>query len=102
MPLAFIINMSFLTGEYPDLLKVVKVIPIPKGSSTQDINNYRPITTKYCMLHSKSRKLFLSQKSGNAIGDRTFNLAQFLLNWVSVQEFEVGWPNFYPSWIHFL
>ena len=37
-----IINFSFLTGEYPDLLKIVKDIPIHKGVSTQDINNYRP------------------------------------------------------------
>ena len=36
--------MSFLTGEYPDLLKLVKVIPIFKGGETQDINNYRPIS----------------------------------------------------------
>ena len=44
MPLAYIINMSFLTGEYPELLKIVKVIPIHKGGSTQDVNNYRPIS----------------------------------------------------------
>ena len=44
VPLAYIINMSFLTGEYPDLLKQVKVIPIHKGGSSQDINNYRPIS----------------------------------------------------------
>ena len=31
IPLAYIINMSLLTGVYPDLLKVVKVIPIHKG-----------------------------------------------------------------------
>ena len=43
VPLAYIINMSFLKGEYPDLLKIVKVIPIHKGGSTQDINNYIPI-----------------------------------------------------------
>ena len=33
--------MSLPTGEYPDLLKVVKVIPIHKGGSTQEVNNYR-------------------------------------------------------------
>ena len=41
---AYIINMSLLTGEYPDLLKMVKVIPIHNGGSTQDVNNYRPIS----------------------------------------------------------
>ena len=44
LPLAYIINMSFITGQYPNLLKIVKVIPIHKGGSTQDVNNYRPIS----------------------------------------------------------
>ena len=44
LPLTYIINMSLSTGEYPTLLKIVKVIPIHKGGSTQDINNYRPIS----------------------------------------------------------
>ena len=39
-----IINMSFLKGEYPDLLKIVMVIAIHKGGSTQHINNYRTIS----------------------------------------------------------
>ena len=43
IPLANIINMSFRTGEYPELLKVVEVVPT-KGGSTQDINNYRTIS----------------------------------------------------------
>ena len=36
--------MSLLPGEYPDLLKLVMVIPLHKGGSTEDINNYRPIS----------------------------------------------------------
>ena len=36
--------MSFLTGEYPGLLKQVKVILIHNGGSSQDINNYRLIS----------------------------------------------------------
>ena len=44
IPLAYIINLSFTTGEYPNLLKIVKVIPIHKGGSTQDVNNFRPIS----------------------------------------------------------
>ena len=34
LPLAYIINMSILTGVYPDLIKIVKVIPIHKDGST--------------------------------------------------------------------
>ena len=44
MPLAYIINRSFSTGVFPKLLKIVKVIPIHKGRSTQDVTNYRPIS----------------------------------------------------------
>ena len=36
--------MSFSTGVFPKLMKIVKVIPIHKGGSTQDVNNYRPIS----------------------------------------------------------
>ena len=43
-PLCNLINKSFISGEFPDLLKIVKVIPIHKGGSTQDMNNYRPIS----------------------------------------------------------
>ena len=38
------INMSFSKGIFPEKLKIVKVIPIHKGGSTQDINNFRPIS----------------------------------------------------------
>ena len=36
--------MSLLTGDYPDLLKLVKVVPIFQGGETQDVNNYQPIS----------------------------------------------------------
>ena len=42
IPLAYIINFSLSTVEFPDLLNLVKVIPIHKGGSTQDVNNFRP------------------------------------------------------------
>ena len=37
LPLAHIINMSLITGVYPDLLKIFKVIPIHKCGSTQQL-----------------------------------------------------------------
>ena len=43
-PLCSIINHSFSNGKFPDLLKIVKVIPIHKGGSNQEMNNYRPIS----------------------------------------------------------
>ena len=44
VPLAYIINRSLSTGQYPNLLKIVKVIPVHKGGSTQEVNNFRPIS----------------------------------------------------------
>ena len=44
LPLCKIINTSFTTGKFPDALKIVKVIPIHKGGSTDDVNNFRPIS----------------------------------------------------------
>ena len=43
-PLCRIICMSFSIGKYPDALKICKTIPIHKGGSTTDLNNYRPIS----------------------------------------------------------
>ena len=42
--LVSIINTSFLTGTFPDRLKLAKVIPIFKAGSKLDVNNYRPIS----------------------------------------------------------
>ena len=44
VPLCKLINISFISGSFPDPLKIVKVIPIHKNGSTQDMNNYRPIS----------------------------------------------------------
>ena len=44
IPLCNIINLSFVSGSFPDPLKIVKVIPIHKNGSTQVMNNYRPIS----------------------------------------------------------
>ena len=43
-PLCKIINNSFSSGIFPDALKICKVIPIHKGESTLELNNYRPIS----------------------------------------------------------
>ena len=44
VPLCNIINQSFSTGVFPNALKISKVIPKHKGGSTEDLNNYRPIS----------------------------------------------------------
>ena len=42
--LSDIFNMSFLTGQFPSVLKIAKVIPIHKKQSKVDYANYRPIS----------------------------------------------------------
>ena len=44
VPLCHIINVSFSSGIFPDSLKVAKVLPLHKGGSSQDLNNFRPIS----------------------------------------------------------
>ena len=43
VPLAYLINNSFETGNFPDLLKISKTMPIFKNGDKLDPNNYRPI-----------------------------------------------------------
>ena len=43
-PLCIIISNSFTSGIFPDALKLSKVIPIHKGNSSEEVNNYRPIS----------------------------------------------------------
>ena len=65
IPLCRIINMSFITGVFPEILKIVKVIPVHKGGSTQDMNYFRPISLLSIfgkimekLLHKKIIRLF--------------------------------------------
>ena len=43
-PLNKIFNLSFSTGQYPNILKISKTIPIFKKGSLLLVNNYRPIS----------------------------------------------------------
>ena len=44
VPLCRIVNLSFSCGIFPDVLKVAKVVPLHKGGSTLECNNFRPIS----------------------------------------------------------
>ena len=43
-PLCIIFNLSFNSGEYPDMLKIASAIPIFKKDSKLIVSNYRPIS----------------------------------------------------------
>ena len=42
--LVIIFNKSFSEGQFPNMLKIAKVIPVFKGGESTDPNNYRPIS----------------------------------------------------------
>ena len=44
VPLSKIINKCFAQGQFPDVFKISKIIPIPKPGDKKNINNYRPIS----------------------------------------------------------
>ena len=43
-PLTTIFNISLQRGEFPDQLKIAKLVPIYKSDDKQLVNNYRPIS----------------------------------------------------------
>lgn len=43
LPLTLLVNQSFHSGHFPDLLKISLVKPIHKKDDTSILNNYRPI-----------------------------------------------------------
>ena len=43
-PISLIINLSFSTGTFPDILKLAKVIPFFKKEDSSLCTNYRPIS----------------------------------------------------------
>ena len=44
LPLCIVINKSLFNGEFPDLMKLAKVIPLHKGGLKNIPDNYRPIS----------------------------------------------------------
>ena len=42
--LVSIINLSFIKGTFPNLMKLAKILPIFKSGSRSDVNNYKPIS----------------------------------------------------------
>jgi len=49
-PLSHICNLTFVTGCFPDRLKLAKVIPLYKSENKKMVLNYRPIWKSLCIL----------------------------------------------------
>ena len=61
--LSAIINISFVTGIFPDLCKVAKVIPVFKKDDPLNCLNYRPIS--YCQFLAKYLKKLSIKECAN-------------------------------------
>ena len=44
-PLTELINLSFRSGDFPNSLKLARLIPISKGGNPKEASNYRPISS---------------------------------------------------------
>ena len=44
IPLTYVINLSIVQGDFPDEMKLAKVLPIYKYENRQLVQNYRPIS----------------------------------------------------------
>nr|CAH7751624.1 unnamed protein product [Callosobruchus chinensis] len=60
-PLVYLVNLSFVTGIFPERLKLGKLVPIHKTGNVKSVENYRPIImpsvfSKGMRIKSKSRR----------------------------------------------
>lgn len=71
-----IFNKIISTSEYPDILKIHKVVPIPKQSHASSVNHYRPVavlsTIDKILEKILFNKLLLYLESNNLLYDGQF------------------------------
>ena len=72
--LTMIINESFSTGLFPDKQKLAKVIPIHKKDSTQNCNNYRPISL--LPIFSKIFEKLMHTRSYNFLDEKKYPISK--------------------------
>ncbi|CAG4961786.1 unnamed protein product [Parnassius apollo] len=63
-PLLYIFNQCLAEAVFPDRWKTTKVVPVPKGKSASNVNQYRPVavlSTPAKVLEAAVHKSILSQ-----------------------------------------
>ena len=93
-----LINNIFLSGIFPEVLKIGKVIPIHKAGDLTDIQNYRPITEVCtfskiieCLMKNRTIKFvtkyigFDKFQYGFITGSSTLSAATDLINYISTE-----------------
>jgi hypothetical protein len=94
-PLVHIFNLSFSSGNFPDLMKKICVRPLHKAGDKLDLNNYRPISlisniskileklVKTCLVSYLDNNNILSSnqygfRSGKNTEDAFYELSKFV------------------------
>lgn len=106
-PLTYLVNLSFCYGEFPNKIKIGKVIPIFKKENERKVENYRPISVpsviskifEYAFLdrllkHLKNNKILSENQHGFINGKSTMSAVHFfyekLVELVDAGECPVG------------
>lgn len=106
-PIAYLVNMSFETGIFPDGLKTGKVVPVFKKSDPNSLENYRPVTVpigfskifEYCFMDRLLKYLEKYQiltnnqhgfRSGMSTTTAIHSLYDNILNFLETGECPIG------------
>ena len=78
--LADLFNLSFMTGIFPSVLNIAKVVPVFKKDSKLDYSNYRPISLisniEKILEKRIYKRLYIFLDNKNIIYDLQFGLKQ--------------------------
>ena len=58
--LTHLVNLSLLSGTFPDLLKIARVVPVFKSGDRRLLSNYRPISILPILSNWFLKKLFIT------------------------------------------
>jgi len=74
--LCHLTNLSISSSTFPDLLKVARVVPLPKGGDSSDPSNYRPISVLHILSKIVEKhvhkQLYSYLESRNILNDNQF------------------------------
>lgn len=89
--LLHLINISFERGIFPEKLKTAVVVPLHKGNSNQDCNNYRPISllSVFAKIYEKvmKKKLVFFLEKNNFFSNNQFGFRKGINTEVALDKF---------------
>ena len=89
-PLSQLINKSFLTGSFPQRLKIAKVCPVFKNGDKHLFSNYRPISIlpSFSKIYEKviSQRLLSFLESGNILVQNQYGFRQNRSTYMAMTE----------------